>query len=195
MATLWRWATVMGNSPLSIKLDGDTAALPGSPDSLIDPRELIIGDRVRCELTDRRVVVHGRAMSGAERIGAYCWLTSTTAIGTSNTTLSWSAVMDKAGYFSSSTPTIITAPYSGDYMIDYWLRVSGTAAMSSYVEVNGVVDGWLEGSGVGASGGASQAGRSGAVQLQEGDQINVYGIIGTASSGSHSFMIRYLGPS
>jgi microcystin-dependent protein len=45
---------------LAVKLDGDSSALPFVPDSLVDPHVFVVGDRVRCELTDsRRLVVHG----------------------------------------------------------------------------------------------------------------------------------------
>lgn len=55
------WATVTAIAPLRIQLDGDTAALPFTPDSLVDPGVLAVSDRVRCELGGRRVVVVGRA--------------------------------------------------------------------------------------------------------------------------------------
>ena len=53
-------------SPLRVKLDGDTAALAFEPDSLVDPAALAVNDRVRCELSDRRLVIVGR--SGGENI-------------------------------------------------------------------------------------------------------------------------------
>jgi microcystin-dependent protein len=55
----------MGNSPLSIRLDGDSAALALIPDSLVDPLSLSVGDRVRVELSLRKVVVHGVANGGS----------------------------------------------------------------------------------------------------------------------------------
>lgn len=59
--TSFRWATVTQVSPLRIKLDGDAAALGLTPDSLIDPLYLAVNDRVRVELTQRKVVIHGRS--------------------------------------------------------------------------------------------------------------------------------------
>lgn len=57
------WGTVTAVSPLRVQLDGDPAALPLVPDTLV--QGMLVGDRVRCELTDsRRVVVHGRARGG-----------------------------------------------------------------------------------------------------------------------------------
>lgn len=55
------WATVTGTSPLRIKLDGDSAALVLTPDSLVYPGVLAVADRVRVELYDRRVVIIGRS--------------------------------------------------------------------------------------------------------------------------------------
>lgn len=59
--TSFKWATVIANSPLSIKLDGDTAALGLVPDCLVNPLSLVAGDRVRVELTERKVIVHGKS--------------------------------------------------------------------------------------------------------------------------------------
>ena len=47
-------------SPLRIKLDGDTSAIPVTPDSLTDPATLVVDDRVRTELSGNRLVVLGR---------------------------------------------------------------------------------------------------------------------------------------
>lgn len=59
--TSFKWGTVTGNSPLQIKLDGDSSPLALIPDSLVDPLSLSLGDRVRVELSLRKVVVHGVA--------------------------------------------------------------------------------------------------------------------------------------
>ncbi|AXQ52885.1 minor tail protein [Microbacterium phage Neferthena] len=59
--TSFKWATVTSASPLAIKLDGDTDPLAMVPDSLIPALLLAAGDRVRVELTMRKVVIHGKA--------------------------------------------------------------------------------------------------------------------------------------
>lgn len=59
--TSFKWATVTGTGPLAIRLDGDSSPLALIPDSLIDPLSLVTGDRVRVELSVRKVVIHGRA--------------------------------------------------------------------------------------------------------------------------------------
>ena len=63
--TSFKWATVTGVSPLAIRLDGDTSPLALIPDSLIDPAMLTVGDRVRVELSLRKVVVHGKFFPAA----------------------------------------------------------------------------------------------------------------------------------
>ena len=56
-----RWAIVTAISPLRIKLDGGTAALPLTPPSLVDPASLSVGDFVRVEQAHRKVVIIGRS--------------------------------------------------------------------------------------------------------------------------------------
>lgn len=67
--TSFKWATVTALSPLRIKLDGDTAALLLTPDSLIDPAGLLVNDRVRVELTERKVVIHGKSIGSRMTLG------------------------------------------------------------------------------------------------------------------------------
>lgn len=55
------WGTITDTSPLRVTLDGDTAELPFTPDSLVDPQVLDVNDRVRCDLSGRRVVIVGRS--------------------------------------------------------------------------------------------------------------------------------------
>ena len=54
------WGTVTQVGPLRVKLDGDTATIPFTPESLVDSRLLTVADRVRVELANNRVLVHGR---------------------------------------------------------------------------------------------------------------------------------------
>lgn len=57
----WRWATVTQQSPLRIRLDGETDPLPVTPDTLLTTERMAVGDRVWVQLYGRRVVVVGRA--------------------------------------------------------------------------------------------------------------------------------------
>jgi len=61
--TSFKWATVTGVNPLAIRLDGDTASLALIPDSLIGT--VVLNDRVRVELTQRKVIVHGKNNGGS----------------------------------------------------------------------------------------------------------------------------------
>lgn len=65
MGTSWTWATVTQASPLRVQLDGDSSPLLASPDTLVHATDLAVGDRVRCELTNRRLIVHGRSAGGS----------------------------------------------------------------------------------------------------------------------------------
>lgn len=67
--TSFKWATVVGVNPISIKLDGDSLALALIPDSLVDPLSLFVGSRVRVELSLRKCVIHG-VSNGGEAFGA-----------------------------------------------------------------------------------------------------------------------------
>lgn len=77
--TKFVWGTVAEVGPLRVTLDGDSEAIPFVPDSLIDPAELSLGDRVRCELGGRRVVIHGVAGAGAVPAGNIAHTARTTA--------------------------------------------------------------------------------------------------------------------
>lgn len=57
--TSFKWATVSSVGPVRIRLDGDSDPLDLVPDYLFNPALLAVGDRVRVELTQRKVVVHG----------------------------------------------------------------------------------------------------------------------------------------
>lgn len=59
--TSFKWARVTGTSPIQIRVDGDTDPMALVPDTLVDPALLAVGDRVRVELTLRKVVIHGKA--------------------------------------------------------------------------------------------------------------------------------------
>ena len=57
--SVFMWATVTNTSPLRVQLDGDTAALLVTPDTLIDPITIIAGQRVRCEINGNKVIILG----------------------------------------------------------------------------------------------------------------------------------------
>jgi hypothetical protein len=57
----FRWATITDDSPLTIRLDGDSNPLPLVPDTLVNPTTLVVSDRVWVHLFGRRVIVIGKA--------------------------------------------------------------------------------------------------------------------------------------
>lgn len=59
--TSFKWGTITALTPLAVKLDGDTTALSLVPDCLIDPQTLVVGDRVRVELSLRKAIIHGKS--------------------------------------------------------------------------------------------------------------------------------------
>lgn len=63
-ALSFKWATVTAVAPLRIRLDGDTNALPVTPDSLVKPANLAIGVRVWVQSYRKRVYVLGAAGGG-----------------------------------------------------------------------------------------------------------------------------------
>ncbi len=67
--TSFKWGTIAGTNPLSVTLDGDSLPLALIPDTLVDPLTLSVGDRVRVELSLRKVVVHGVA-NGSDGFGS-----------------------------------------------------------------------------------------------------------------------------
>lgn len=59
--TSFKWGTIVDTGPLQLRLDGDESPLAATPDSLVDPSFLKVGDRVRTEMTLRKVVIHGKS--------------------------------------------------------------------------------------------------------------------------------------
>lgn len=57
------WGTVTQTSPLRIKIDGDAAALPITPDDMGTSARLV-GQRVYCQIINRRLVVMGPSGPG-----------------------------------------------------------------------------------------------------------------------------------
>jgi hypothetical protein len=59
----YKWGTVTQASPLRVLLDGETAALSITPESLV--AGLLVGDRVWCQINRRQLVILGRAANQA----------------------------------------------------------------------------------------------------------------------------------
>lgn len=109
------WGTVTAVSPLRVQLDGDPAALPLVPGSLVDPVTLTVGNRVRCELTDsRRVVVVG--VSGGPDPQWSTWTPTWTNLTIGNGTWAGRFVVDRGvlhcyGRFTFGSTTTVTGVF------------------------------------------------------------------------------------
>lgn len=92
-------ATVTGVDPLRIRLDGDADPLPFTPDSLIAAAALAEGDRVRIELSERRVVLYGRADGPPVGAGLPSRLASTA--GAVSAVTDWDDALE-SGWYSAT---------------------------------------------------------------------------------------------
>lgn len=104
----YSWGTVTALAPLRVQLDGDTAALPFTPDSLVDPARLAVSDRVRCELATNRLIVHGSS-GGLELLRAIA-----AGRGLKNHIINGRGRINQRNYVSG------TAVPGGTYMLDRW---------------------------------------------------------------------------
>lgn len=129
-ANTYRWATVADNSPLTVRLDGDTTPLEMVPESLVDPLTLGIGSRVWVQIWGKRVIVLGTsgAISATYATRAQAMVTGGGIRTVSPSGVSWgtrfiviSAGLDPvtapAGHFNIDMPpdgTVI--PQYGDFV-------------------------------------------------------------------------------
>lgn len=74
----YRWATVTDDDPLRVRLDGDTAELPITPETLVSPTILSVGDRVWVQMFGRRIIVLGVAGGEVDDTG---WVDVTPSSG------------------------------------------------------------------------------------------------------------------
>lgn len=82
--TTFKWGTIAASNPLRVQIDGDTVPLPFTPDCLIDPLTVATGDRVRCEMSGNRIVVHGRSGGSSTPVGSYQYMAGRRAPSTLN---------------------------------------------------------------------------------------------------------------
>jgi len=129
------WATVTQVSPLRIKIDGESAALPFTPTTLV--AGLVVNDRVWVALAtnadpsvrSRRVVVIGRSGGALPRMG--CNLRRTTiqsqASGAASTAITWlTEIEDTHGLFTSGDTITIPTGGSGIWAITFMTQWSGS---------------------------------------------------------------------
>ena len=59
----WRWGTVVSGNPVRVRLDGDSEPSLATPDCLVP---VTAGDRVRVQISNRRMTVYGKLHSGTQ---------------------------------------------------------------------------------------------------------------------------------
>jgi len=94
------WGTVTGVSPLRVRLDGDTSAVPVTPDSLVDPLTLVADDRVRVELSNNRLVVLGKSGGAGVPSGA---------------SMDFAGSVEPAGWFFEDGRSLLRSAYPSLY--------------------------------------------------------------------------------
>lgn len=117
--TSWTWATVTALAPLRLQLDGDSAPIPITPDSLVDPLTLDVGDRLRVELSDaKRIIVLGR--SGGADVNVNWGALAAAA----NLIINGDFRVNQRGASSG------TSLASGAYFLDRWKSLAATNAVT-----------------------------------------------------------------
>ena len=107
-----RWGTVTQALPLRVRLDGDDAALPMTPASLVPDGTAKVGNRVWCVLNGRQLVVVGVWGGVSNELVTRVQLTSNFDTGGDVwTVIPWgAAVLNDAGAWVSAAPTIVSTP-------------------------------------------------------------------------------------
>lgn len=145
--TTWVWAKVTQTSPLLVQLDGDTAPLIGTPDTLLNVGWLTVGARVRCELTDHRLIVHGVAGGVPPAPVLPAMMTATRSADTNNITAT--AVWGQTVPFTGNTLVVpaglslLALVTSGAWLVATagetraGVQVSGATTIAAAVDQNG----------------------------------------------------------
>lgn len=103
-------------------------------------------------------------------------------------------VVDTHGFWTSGSPTRLTAPFTGLYEFSYSLRTNGVAAMTCVPRVNGAINNDMAASSSGVAGAATHTVFSGIITLNANDYIDLpitYG--STSGSGTYRIQLNYLG--
>lgn len=182
----WTWATVTQASPVRVRLDGDSAAIPETVDSLV--RNLVVGDRVWVQVSNRRIVIQGKANGQANELQSQV-TTNTTNIA-SNTSAITSLQSADTGFNSRITTLESKVTDSGwiaPTMTNSWVNYGGNYTTLAYRKINGVVhlrglikDGTINAAICTLPAGYRPSGQT--VFMQTGSQINE--TTGAASAGT-----------
>lgn len=127
--TSFKWATVKAIGPLAIQLDGDTAPLALIPDSLIDPQLLKVNDRVRVELSLRKVVIHGKSSGVAPKPEGKWLLRPSSVVGA--TINAANEIIPNASATTVSVNGVFSSAYRA-YEVEAWIHAAGVGAVPTF---------------------------------------------------------------
>ncbi|WNN96052.1 hypothetical protein SEA_SCHIMMELS22_21 [Microbacterium phage Schimmels22] len=127
--TSFKWATIKAVNPLSIQLDGDTTALALIPDSLIDPLLLKVNDRVRVELSLRKVVIHGKSNGVAPKEQGKVLLRPTSVVGA--TVNAANEIIPNASATTVSVNGVFSSAYRA-YEVEAWIHAAAAGAIPTF---------------------------------------------------------------
>jgi hypothetical protein len=146
----YRWATVTQASPLRIRLDGDTSALPVTPSSLV--ASLSVNDRVWVQLFGRRLIVLGKASGGSASSPAVQFSpTDQTILSVTATTATAVGARGGAGTFVAVTDSVqvvnnarIKAPSDGVPVVaDFEIRQGDVIGSGTVVRATNSDYSWI----------------------------------------------------
>lgn len=133
----YQWATVSQVNPLRIRLDGETAAIPVTPDSIVSPRDLSVNDRVWVQIFGRRLLVQGRSDGPRGSRTMRCTSSTTTTI-TGATTILWdtTTVVNEIGMTRAANAYdwAVPAGMAGTYAASFYCQLP-IAATRSYIQI------------------------------------------------------------
>ena len=127
--TSFKWATIKSVNPLSIQLDGDTAPLALIPDSLIDPLLLKVNDRVRVELSLRKVVIHGKSNGVVPKEQGKVLLRPTSVVGA--TVNDANEIIPNSSATSVNVNGVFSEKYRA-YEIEAWFHSAAAGAIPTF---------------------------------------------------------------
>ncbi|UVG33806.1 hypothetical protein SEA_HERCULESXL_21 [Microbacterium phage HerculesXL] len=127
--TSFKWATIKTVNPLSIQLDGDTAPLALIPDSLIDPLLLKVNDRVRVELSLRKVVIHGKSNGVTPKEQGKVLLRPTSVVGASVNDAN--EIIPNPSATTVSVNGVFSDKYR-EYEIEAWFHSAAAGAIPTF---------------------------------------------------------------
>jgi len=151
--------------------------------------------------TDTNILWYDNGATWKNRTpGIMASLTSATGVTNGSVILSWTNsvtlnFVDTGGFWSVGTPTRITAPYTGVYEVSYTVRHNGVAPVTASVGLNNstAATAYMWTASQGMSGAATTATRTALINLNANDYLDIRVQSTATASGSHNFVIKYLG--